>query len=90
MLYSKNPKEKLEILEKEYQIETYASMKGELDTMCNLADYFEEQGLEKGLEALVTTLKSLLPDFESVYHAVISNETYANITREAVLKYYEK
>ena len=48
----------------------------------------EEKGREEGLEALVATLKPLLPDFEAVYHAVIGNKAYAGCAREDVKKYY--
>ena len=47
-----------------------------------------EKGIEKGLAILVRTLKPRLPDFESVYNAVIENEEYADCTREEVMKYY--
>ena len=46
-------------------------------------------GREEGLAALVRSLRQLLPDFEAVYAAVISNEEYAGCSREEVMKYYE-
>ena len=48
-----------------------------------------EIGIEQGLSALVETLKSILPDFESVYDAVIANEVYAGCSHEEIRKYYE-
>ena len=48
-----------------------------------------EEGIEKGLLALVETLKPMLPDFEAVYAAVIKNEVYARCSRDEIRKYYE-
>ncbi len=39
----------------------------------------ERSGREDGLKALVDSLKVLLPDFESVYGAIIKNEVYAGV-----------
>jgi len=47
-----------------------------------------EEGILKGLNALVDILRSILPSFEAVYEAVVSNETYKNLSREEVMKYY--
>ena len=47
------------------------------------------EGREKGLAALVRSLRRFQSDFEAVYTAVISNEEYADCTREEVRKYYE-
>ena len=46
------------------------------------------EGREEGLAALVETLKPILPDFETVYAAVIRNKVYSEYTREEVEKYY--
>ena len=48
-----------------------------------------EKGREEGLSALVETLKTILPDFEAVYAAVIKNEVYARCSRDEIRKYYE-
>lgn len=40
------------------------------------------EGLEEGLAAFVETLKTILPDFETVYAAVVGNEAYAGFSRE--------
>ncbi len=48
-----------------------------------------EEGIEKGLAALVRSLKQFLPDFETVYDAVITNEEYADCSREEIMKYYK-
>ena len=47
------------------------------------------EGLEEGLTALVRSLRQFLPDFETVYDAVIRNEEYAGCSRKEVMKYYE-
>ena len=47
------------------------------------------EGREKGLAALVRSLRRFQSDFEAVYTVVISNEEYADCTREKVRKYYE-
>ena len=49
-----------------------------------------EQGREEGLNALVVSLKEFIPDFESLYAAVIKNEAYKDVTREVVMKYYSE
>ena len=46
------------------------------------------KGREEGLKALVCSLKDFLPDFESVYKAVVRNKEYAHIPREQVRKYF--
>lgn len=48
----------------------------------------EERGLDKGLKALVDTLKEFCPDFQSLYKKIIANTDYANVTEEQVKKYY--
>ena len=47
------------------------------------------QGREEGLKALVLALQPLLPDGEAVYQAIITNEDFADCTREKVLSYYQ-
>lgn len=60
--------------------------------MCTVIDMYEQRGLEKGIEeglqALVTSLGKILPDFSAVYDAVIQNEIYADVTEEQVRKYF--
>ncbi len=46
------------------------------------------RGRQDGLKALIHSLRDFLPDFESVYQAMIRNTEYANISREQVQKYY--
>lgn len=46
------------------------------------------EGKEEGLRALTETLKGLLHDFDTVYETIIQNNSYHNITKEQVRKYY--
>lgn len=46
------------------------------------------KGREEGLKALTETLKDLLHDFNAVYEAIIKNDSYHNITKEQIRKYY--
>lgn len=68
------------------------TLKGEvMDTFEAIEEYYQDgvlEGEEKGLEALVRTIKDILPDFENVYSAVITNEVYKDVTKEQVRKYY--
>lgn len=48
----------------------------------------EQIGLDKGLKALVDTLKEFCPDFQSLYKKIIANSDYANVTEEQVKKFY--
>lgn len=47
----------------------------------------QDIGLEKGLEALVNSLRDFFPDEEALYQAVIKNEAYKDTPREEVFKY---
>ncbi len=47
-----------------------------------------EQGKAIGLDALVNTLRDMLPDAEAVHEAVIRNEEYRDVTLEQIRKYY--
>lgn len=51
-------------------------------------DYREEKGIEKGLKALVESLKPYINDFDALYAAVINNEDYSSVTKEQVKKYF--
>ncbi len=48
----------------------------------------EERGLDKGLKALVNSLKKHCDNFQSLYKEVISNEEYRHCSEEQVKKYY--
>lgn len=47
-----------------------------------------KQGKAIGLDALIMTLRDMLPDAESVHEAVIRNEEYRDVTLEQIRKYY--
>ena len=85
------PQEKQKIMKEEYHIVTTVELEGGLAKMCNLSDYIEEKGIEKGIEqglvALVDSLKCFISDTEELYQAVIKNETYKDTPREKVLNY---
>jgi len=49
-----------------------------------------EIGKEIGLDALVNTLKDMLPDAEAVHKVVIKNEAYKDVTLEQIEKYYKE
>lgn len=46
-----------------------------------------EQGLARGLSALVITLKNFCSDEDVIYSQIIANPDYANLTREEFEKY---
>lgn len=48
----------------------------------------EERGLDKGLKALVTSLKKHYDNFQSLNAEVISNEEFKDYTKEQVKRYY--
>jgi len=92
------PKEKLKIMEEEYNIVTTVELEGGMAKMCNLSEYIWEkamtEGTEKGAEeerqnglsALVNSLKEFVQG-EDLYQAVVKNEMYRDISREDVYKY---
>lgn len=57
--------------------------------MCSYATAMENKGIEKGLKALVLSLKNYVSDFDSLYAAVTKNEEYRNVSRDEVMKYYK-
>lgn len=57
------PEEKIERMKKEYDIVTTVELEGGLAKMCNLSDYIEERGIEKGIEkGYLQALFSLVQD----------------------------
>lgn len=79
------PQEKQKIMEENYDIVTNVELEGGLVSMCNLSDYIEEKGIEKGLSALVNSLKDYVQG-EALYQTVIKNEVYKDVSREDVFK----
>ncbi len=57
--------------------------------MVSYADAMENKGVEKGLKALVLSLKEYTCDFEAVYNSVIKNEDYSKVTKDQVMKYFK-
>lgn len=47
-----------------------------------------QKGLQEGLVALVNILATMLPDLDTIYNKIISDEKYQHVTREQVEKYY--
>lgn len=50
----------------------------------------EKRGKEVGLSAMVKTLEKILPDFETVYAAIIANRDYSRVSKSQVMKYYKQ
>jgi len=74
--------------------ETYEKRKeGEvIHNMCEVLDKIEErgrkEGIEKGLSAMISTLKTFLTTPEEIWSAIIKNEPYQNVTLQQVKKYF--
>ena len=91
-----NAKEKIKRLEQDYDLPLTREAEKEVDKMCNYGESREIKGitkginigLDKGLKALVNTLKKHIEDFNELYLEVISNEDYADVTEEQVRQYY--
>lgn len=46
-------------LEEEYHISMHSGLEREVDLMCNLSDYVEEQGIQKGIQNVIINLLKL-------------------------------
>ena len=70
-------KEKTDILQREYDIPTQ-EVEEVLDTMCNLSDRIEENGIEKGrlLQLLELVRDGILPEETAASKAGISVEAF--------------
>ncbi len=83
---------KISELENRYGLPLTKEVKEEVTKMCTYATSIENKGIskgmEKGLRALVNSLKAYIKDFDSLYEAIIQNEEYANVSKEQVKKYY--
>ena len=62
---------------------------GEDIDMCWIAQGLINEGIEKGLAALVKSLKPFVPDLNELHKIVTKNEDYAHVTEEQVRAYYE-
>jgi hypothetical protein len=72
-----------------YGLRLTKEVESEVTDMCTYATAMENKGIEKGLKALVRSLKDYIKDFDSLYKAVTKNEDYKDVSREEVMKYYE-
>jgi len=52
--------------------------------------YGMEDGLRQGLEVLITLLKEVYKDADTIYNLVKENEIYKNISKEEFMEYYKK
>ena len=82
-----NGAEKVEKL-REYGLKLTKDVESEVSYMCTYATAMENKGIEKGLKALVQSLKEYIKDFDTLYKAVVKNEDYKNVSREEVMKYF--
>lgn len=48
-----------------------------------------QDAIQQGLEALVNSLKAVLPDLDAVCHAVKQNEIFKDVSREEIARYYD-
>ncbi|MBE6004501.1 MAG: hypothetical protein E7232_10535 [Lachnospiraceae bacterium] len=89
---------KVQKLKSEYGLKITKEVESEVTDLCTYSTSMEnkgiekgmEKGIERGLEALVQSLKVYISDFDALYAAVTKNEAYEKVSREAVLKYYNK
>ena len=89
---------KVQKLKSEYGLKITKEVESEVTDLCTYSTAMEnkgiekgmEKGIERGLEALVQSLKVYISDFDALYAAVTKNEAYEKVSREAVLKYYNK
>ncbi len=61
----------------------------EAETMQMFKQEGIEEGLQTGLRATVSMLKTLLPDFDSVLKTSHSTDAYSDVSNEDVRKYYD-
>lgn len=81
--------EKVNKLKDDYGLKLTREVESEVTEMCSYATAMENKGIEKGLKALVLSLKNYVSDFDSLYAAVTKNEEYRNVSRDEVMKYYK-
>lgn len=81
--------EKVNKLKSSYGLKLTKDVESEVCDMCSYADAMENKGVEKGLKALVRSLKEYTSDFEAVYNSVIKNEDYSKVTKDQVMKYFK-
>ena len=85
--------EKVNKLKSSYGLKLTKEVESEVCDMCSYADAMENKGVEigeeKGLKALVRSLKEYTCDFDAVYNSVIKNEVFSKVTKDQVIKYFE-
>ena len=47
------------------------------------------EAYKAGLESLINILTSILPDFDTIYEKIVSDERYKDVKREEIMKYYQ-
>jgi|GEM_PF-1961008 hypothetical protein len=88
--------DKVRKLKSVYGLNITREVESEVTKLCTYATAMENKGIEKGiakekergLMALVQSLKVYVSDFDELYTAVIKNEEYEKVSRETVMKYY--
>ena len=97
-----NGADKVRKLKSVYGLNITREVESEVTRLCTYATAMENKGIEKGiakgiakekergLKALVQSLKVYVSDFDELYTAVIKNEEYEKVSRETVMKYYGK
>jgi len=86
--------EKVQKLKSEYTLKLTKEVEVEVSDLCTYATAMENKGIvigtDKGLEALVKSLKVYINDFDELYKAVIKNEIYEKVSKDDVMKYYNE
>ena len=86
--------EKVMKLKSVYGLKMTREVESEVKGLCTYADAIENEATakenERGLKALVKSLKVYVKDFDELYTAVTNNENYENASRETVMKYYNE
>ena len=98
--------EKVKKLKSVYGLNMTRKVESEVTDLCTYATAMENKGIAKGLEkgmkkgmekekergveALVQSLKVFISDFDALYAAVTKNEAYEKVSRETVMKYFNK
>ena len=85
--------EKVNKLKSSYGLKLTKDVESEVCDMCSYADAMENKGVEigeeKGLKALVRSLKEYTCDFDAIYNSVIKNEVFSKVTKDQVMKYFK-
>ncbi len=93
-----NGADKVWKLKSVYGLNMTREVESEVTKLCTYATAMENKGIakgiakekERGLKALVHSLKVYVSDFDELFTAVIKNEEYENVSKETVMKYYSE